>query len=950
MRFRNAASVLVQWGVVLLVLGVASIHSEGGEFEVLMRILCSGLGAAATYLVFKSPTDRPPREVRGWRVLGVAMAFWTAANVVEGVRALLTPVGMDVGQIVKWGDVFFVPAALAGLLGLAILPMRSGAYSDRRIAILDILIAGAAVGSLYFSIFVPAIIRNLGGGALVPAILVYAYPVFEFLLLFLAIDLSIRGPQRRSASGAYMFFSAAFLCMIAGDVVLDLGLLKWHGGRVFVHASNASFAFFVLLGAVANLARDGADPPPRKQLYTALRESLVPLAWIALPGLTLSWLLVTGASRSVRILVPVVLVLFVLVLVRQILALERFRASFQTGLLAAVLPLAQGIMLATILGASLAIAQGARSQALSEASVESRLVALQLQRMKELDLILPHEIPPVDLLRSFGRSSSRRLYLYDAISGRILACDTLPREECARGLPRLRLKGDSTHAWIGADPRSGEDAILAAVAIQGTPWVVLLSIPVHAAMTVAREVVLLLMGFFLFASIFLVWGIVRRASLLVEPLGHAVEVLESIAKGDLEARSGISGEDEIGRLGSAMDHMAANLSGMIHESALLARAAQDANAAKGRFLANMSHEIRTPLNGISGMAEMLAESDLPEEAARCARTLMASADSLRILVGDILDLSKIEAEGVALEAIEFQPAQVLTDVVDLFQPNARASLLVLEASWNGPKDVLVTSDPGRIRQILSNLCSNAIKFTTEGGVAIRGTIEETPVGPWLSIAVRDTGTGISESARERIWDAFAQADETTTRRFGGTGLGLTISRHLARRMGGDLVLSWSEEGRGSEFLLRIPIRTSRIEPESGSSTSSMPVAELATVAGTKVLVVEDNQVNRQVMRGLLSRLGCEVTEVEDGALALETLSKSEFDMVFMDVHMPVLDGLEATRILRSRGYGGAIVALTASASVEEKDRCMEAGMDGFLAKPVRKSELMDAIKEHVGAG
>jgi len=155
MSFRGAASVLLQWSVVLLVPGVGAVYSDGGEFEILMRVLCTSLGIAATYLVFKSPSGRPVREARGWKILGVAMFCWTLANAVEGFRAVLTPVG-GVGEIVKWGDLFFVPAALAGLLGLAILPMRSDAYSDRRIAILDILIACGAVGSLYFSIFVPS--------------------------------------------------------------------------------------------------------------------------------------------------------------------------------------------------------------------------------------------------------------------------------------------------------------------------------------------------------------------------------------------------------------------------------------------------------------------------------------------------------------------------------------------------------------------------------------------------------------------------------------------------------------------------------------------------------------------------------------------------------------------------------------------------------------------------
>ena len=948
MSFRNVVLVSLHGVALLLATVFFSLFLRDAAYEIAMRILCIVAGIHASALVFRAPWNRSSREILAWKVLGAAMAVWTTANVLQCVQVALGHVQSIQRHIGNSGDVLFLSSGLVCLVGLMMLPMRAGTVIDRRISILDILIAGGAVGSLYSTLLVPAMVSSLAGKAAVSMAFTYAYPVLEFVLMFLSIDLVVRGPEHAASRNSYRFFALAFLCLVTGDVLLDLGLVSGHAARILNHCGNVSFVWFAFAGGVASRSEKTSGEIEPAKLYIALRESLVPLAWIAFPGLTLSWLLATGGHRGIRILTATVCILFVLVIARQVLAIGRLRSSFQTGLLASILPFAQGLMLATILAASFAIAKGGRNQAIGEAIVEARYSALQLQRMRELDLLGDDKLPRPGLLAGMRRDGRTGVYLQDA-SGRVLACDSSHRGPGCSGTILLRPDSAAIRdtTWNGSDPRSGEDVIFASSPVRGSSWILVLSIPLDVAMSLARELMLLLMGFFLFASVLLVWGVVWRARLLVRPLEKAVDVLESIARGDLAARSGIRQEDEIGRLGVAMDHMAETITGMIRESDRLAKEAQEASAAKGRFLANMSHEIRTPLNGISGMAELLAESDLPEESARCARTLMASADSLRILVGDILDLSKIEAEGVVLETIEFQPSQVLSDVADLFQPNARANLLVLESSWDGPEDVLVSGDPGRIRQILANLCSNAVKFTEEGGVAIRGTIEASDVGPWLSIAVRDTGTGISEAARERIWDAFTQADETTTRRFGGTGLGLTISRRLAQRMGGDLVLSWSEEGRGSEFMLRVPVRTRRVEPESGPSTSTPTDSQAVASAGARVLVVEDNLVNRQVMRGLLSRLGCDVFDAEDGAVALEMLEKADYDVVFMDVHMPVLDGLETTRTLRGRGYEGPIVALTASASIEEKERCQAAGMDGFLAKPVRKSELRQAIRSYV---
>jgi len=908
-----------------------------------MRALGAVLGLAAASEVIQLPPGRSTREVRGWRLLGLAMLFWSMGIAVQGIQVAL---GYGVGALRHaghMGDALLVVSGLLCIAGMGILPMRQENAIDRRISFLDLLIAAGSAGSLYASLVVPSVFHRASGSTLVGALLSIGYPVLEFLLLFRSVDLVVRGPEHPGAARSYRCFAAAFGVLIVGDVALDLLVLEYGPSRIYVHLNNLAFAWLCLVGAVMN----HHGPGPRTSsvsLPAALRESLMPLMWVALPGLTVSWLLASGVSMPLVVLVPALALLAGLVVLRQYLALHRLRSSFQTGLLASVLPLSMGLMLLTILGSSLVIARQATTHASERIRGEVRMVALQLQRMHELDLLDGGVAPQAGLLSRLRENEGGDIVLLGP-TGRLLAWDrasTLARPDERLFAPARGIVSDTS--WRDVDDRTGSDLLFAARPVDGTEWIVVLCVPARTALATARARVLLLGVFFLGAAALLVWGIVWRARALVEPIERAAATMESIARGNLDARSGVRGEDEVGRLGLSMDRMAERLEGMIRDSERLASAAQAASRAKGQFLANMSHEIRTPLNGITGMAELLAESDLPPESAHWARTLVASAESLRSLVGDILDLSKIEAEGVLLESVEFDPSRLLSEVVDLFQPRARASLLVLESRWEGPADVEVSADFARIRQILSNLVANAVKFTAEGGVVLVGTLVRAGAADRIEIRVRDTGAGIPDSSRERIWDAFAQADETTTRRFGGTGLGLTISRRLAQQMGGTLVLSWSEVGTGSEFLLSLPVRVRKVSSGGSSAGSSAGAVEPPVLEGTDILVVEDNQVNRQVMRGLLSRLGCRCREAEDGRSAVDILLAESFDVVFMDVHMPVLDGIEATRELRRRGYHGHIIALTASASTEERDRCLSAGMDGFLTKPVRKTELRETIQ------
>ncbi|MCB9496401.1 MAG: response regulator [Fibrobacteria bacterium] len=927
--------------------GGAMLFLDGTSREIALRGICAALGVLAVWVASRVPMRRDSPERRGWRLLVLSLVFWISAMVMGGLQTLLEGGGFSIRHVDYWGDPFLVVAALLCLWGLWVVPVCESRQRPRRMVVLDLVVAAISTGGLYASLVLPSLLDKLSNASGSRFGMALFYHVVEFVLLFRAMDVVVRGPHEFKSRDSFRFLAGGFLVLVLGDVLLDLDFPGSPlASQLASHGMNVVFALACLAGAMSR--RSEEEKAVSGQIAQDLREALVPLAWVALPGLTLSWMVASGATLTSSLLVVVVLLLLVLVAIRQFLAIEGLRSSFQTGLLASVLPMAQGLMLLTILGSTLAIAHVSSHLVRGQIRTEVRLVALQLERMYDLDLLEEGDQIRSGLLTRLRPRVGVRVMVADS-SGRIFARDVdspLPRE--GRVDVSHLVKDARDTVWIGQlDPGDRDESLVAIAGVPGTSWTVFLSVPLGVAMSHSRQLVLALSAIFLVTSALLIWGVTWRARRLARPLERAALTLETIANGNLQIRSGIAGADEIGRLGLAMDRMAGRLETMLGESERLTRAAQSANRAKGRFLANMSHEIRTPLNGITGMAELLAESDLPPDAARWASTLVASAESLRTLVGDILDLSKIDADGVEFESVEFDPSVLLREVADLFQPKARANLLILRSEWQGPENVLLSCDQARVRQILSNLVANAIKFTTEGGVTLLGGLVGSGERMLFEVRVRDTGTGIPESSRDRIWEAFSQADETTTRRFGGTGLGLTISRRLAMRMGGELALAWSREGEGSEFRLSLPVRVRDLDPSEVAKSSTTP-GEVSSadrdLEGARILVVEDNQVNRQVMRGLLGRLGCLCVEAENGREAVDLLKDDVFDVVFMDVHMPVLDGLEATRELRRAQYRGGIVALTASASTEERDRCLDSGMDAFLSKPVRKSELRDMVR------
>ena len=383
-------------------------------------------------------------------------------------------------------------------------------------------------------------------------------------------------------------------------------------------------------------------------------------------------------------------------------------------------------------------------------------------------------------------------------------------------------------------------------------------------------------------------------------------------------------------------------------------AADAANEAKSQFLANMSHEIRTPLTAILGFAENLFDQELPQhERIAAVQTVLRNGEHLLELINEILDLSKIEAGRMDMERIPFSPAQLASEVISIMQVRAAGKGPRLRLEFLGPLPSTILSDPLRIRQILMNLIGNGIKFTECGDIVLRvSLVESDPETPRLVFDVTDSGIGMSEEQLARLFQPFTQADASTARRFGGTGLGLTISRHFARLLGGD-VTAESRLGAGTRFratietgdLTGVPLITEMAELPCDEPPSE-PLE--ATRLECRILLAEDSPDNQLLIGSLLRKLGATVTLAENGQRAVELATTSQqanepFDVILMDMHMPALDGFQATRALREQGYRRPIIALTANAMSGDKQRCRAAGCDDYATKPIRRRKLIAQI-------